>query len=292
METGGLSLPDHEETERLVALALAEDVGRGDLTTGAIIPADARLDGVFRARTDLVLAGLFFARAVFRHLDPDIRLSACAREGEGLAPGDEIAEISGRAAPILVGERTALNMMQHLCGIASVTRAYVSRLAGTGATLLDTRKTIPGLRQMEKYAVRAGGGTNHRQRLDDGVLIKDNHIAVAGSVAEAVRRARVAGLDEIQVECDTLAQVEAAIAAGAPRLLLDNMALEDMREAVALARRSAPGGGRVLLEASGGVSLETVRAIAETGVDFISVGGALTLSAPAADIGLDYSPAR
>ena len=182
--------------------------------------------------------------------------------------------------------------MQHLCGIASVTRAYVSRLAGTGATLLDTRKTIPGLRQMEKYAVRAGGGTNHRQRLDDGVLIKDNHIAVAGSVAEAVRRARVAGLDEIQVECDTLAQVEAAIAAGAPRLLLDNMALEDMREAVALARRSAPGGGRVLLEASGGVSLETVRAIAETGVDFISVGGALTLSAPAADIGLDYSPAR
>jgi nicotinate-nucleotide pyrophosphorylase (carboxylating) len=235
------------------------------------------------ARQRIVVAGIEIAAAFFRALDPDVEIELLATDGERVEHGAALMRLAGKARAMLTAERSALNTLQHLSGIATLTRQYVDAIAGTGAVLLDTRKTVPGLRVVAKYAARMGGAQNHRMRLDDGVLIKDNHVAVCGGVAEAVRRAKAAdtGL-QVQVEVDRIDQIEPALAAGADRLLLDNMDPAMLREAVQLV------GKRVPLEASGGVTLETIRFLAETGVDFISVGR-ITQSAPAVDIGLDYS---
>ncbi len=265
-----------------VQATLAEDLGaQGDITSAAVIPADARFVGVMDSRDAIVVAGLPIAEAFFRALDPDVRIERLAADGDRVAPGTDLLRIEGNARALLTAERSALNTVQHLSGIATMTRAYVDKLMGTGATLLDTRKTIPGLRLLEKYATRMGGATNHRMGLWDAAMIKDNHVAVAGSVEEAVRRARAAGIARIIVEVDRVDQIEPALAAGATHLLLDNMAPPVLRGAVTLV------GGRVPTEASGGVRLDTIRAIAETGVTYVSVGR-LTQSAPAADIGLDF----
>jgi len=274
---------DPEAVAAAVDSALAEDVGDGDVTTRATVPPDARLDARMMARQDLVVAGMPVMREIFRRLAPEATISISADDGEHVSAGSEMARITGRAEALLTAERSALNAVQFLSGIATLTRQYVDTIAGTGAVLLDTRKTVPGLRTLSKYAVRCGGGANHRMRLDDGILIKDNHIAVAGGIAEAVIRARAANLRNlpIQAECDTLEQVRDALAAGADRLLLDNMPPQTLRKAVEIV------GGRIPLEASGGVSLETIRSIAKTGVDFVSVG-AITQRAPAVDIGLDF----
>lgn len=267
----------------LLDAAFAEDLGdAGDITSAATIPGGARLQAAMVAREPLVLAGLPIARAAFVRMDPQAAIGAHARDGDRLAPGARLLTIDGNARALLAAERTALNLVQHLSGIATLTATYAQAIAGTGATLLDTRKTIPGLRALAKYAVRMGGGANHRMGLFDAILIKDNHVAVAGGVAEAVRAARRASSLPIQVEVDRLDQIEPALAAGADRLLLDNMPPPLLREAVRLVA------GRVPTEASGGVTLETIRAIAQTGVTFISVGR-LTQSAPAVDIGLDYA---
>ncbi|MBI5523744.1 MAG: carboxylating nicotinate-nucleotide diphosphorylase [Desulfarculus sp.] len=275
--------PLRQAARQIMALALEEDLGQGDLTSQAVIPAQARFQGVMTARQDLVVAGLPLALEVFTTLAPQARVEALAAEGQVAPAGTVLARIGGPARELLSAERTALNLLQHLSGIATLTRAYVQRLAGTHAVLLDTRKTIPGLRLLAKYATRLGGAQNHRLRLDDGVLIKDNHLAVCGSVSEAVARARAAGLTNIEVECDTLAQVAEAVAARVERVLLDNMDPATLARAVALVA------GRAQTEASGGVNLETIAAIAQSGVDFISVGR-ITQSAPAVDIGLDWTP--
>ncbi|MCH7487610.1 MAG: carboxylating nicotinate-nucleotide diphosphorylase [Proteobacteria bacterium] len=276
-------MPDPADVAAAVDAAIAEDLGDGDLTSESVIPADARLVLHMVARQDLVAAGLPVAREVFKRLAPEADVSDRVRDGDAVPAGAGMALIEGPARGLLSAERAALNIVQFLSGIATLTRAYADAIGGTGARLLDTRKTVPGMRALSKYATRMGGATNHRFGLYDGVLIKDNHIAVAGGVAKAVRAAKAAGLDGVQVECDTLAQVEEALAAGADSILLDNMDTGALREAVALA------GGRVPLEASGGVRLETIRAIAETGVDFVSVG-AITMAAPSVDIGLDLAP--
>ncbi len=276
-------MPDPADVAAAVDAAIAEDLGDGDLTSESVIPADARLVLHMVARQDLVAAGLPVAREVFKRLAPEADVSDRVRDGDAVPAGAGMALIEGPARGLLSAERAALNIVQFLSGIATLTRAYADAIGGTGARLLDTRKTVPGMRALSKYATRMGGATNHRFGLYDGVLIKDNHIAVAGGVAKAVRAAKAAGLDGVQVECDTLGQVEEALAAGADSILLDNMDTGALREAVALA------GGRVPLEASGGVRLETIRAIAETGVDFVSVG-AITMAAPSVDIGLDLAP--
>lgn len=275
-----------------VAATLAEDLGgwsgggpadvARDVTAAACLPADARLFAVLAAREELVVAGLFLARLFFRALDPGARVTPMFRDGTRIPAGTRLMHVEGNARALLAAERSALNTLQHLTGIATLTRRYADAIAGTDATLLDTRKTLPGLRVLEKYAVRMGGGTNHRMGLWDAPMVKDNHIAAAGSVTAAVAACKAAGLQNITVEIDRLDQIEPAIAAGADRLLLDNMAPPMLREAVAMVA------GRVPTEASGGVNLDTIRAIAETGVAFISVGR-LTQSAPAADIGMDYS---
>jgi len=267
---------------RLISDALAEDIGNGDITSSSVIPAELRFRGVMAAREEMVVAGLPFAAEVFRTVVPEATFTAKVADGDKIAAGTVLAEMEGPARGLLTGERTALNLLQHLSGIATLTRRYVDRIEGTGAVLLDTRKTIPGLRQAAKYATRMGGARNHRMGLYDGVLIKDNHIAVCGSVAEAVRRAQQAAAGRVEVEADTLEQVAEACEAGADIILLDNMPPAVLREAVALVA------GRAKTEASGGVTLETIRAIAETGVDFISVGR-LTQSAGAIDIGLDWA---
>ena len=265
-----------------IASTLAEDMGEGgDITSAAVIPADARFTSVMDSRDAIVVAGLPIAEEFFRTLDPTMQIDILVAEGERVPAGTDLMRLNGNARAMLTAERSALNTVQHLSGIATMTRAYVDAIAGTGAILLDTRKTIPGLRVLEKYATRMGGATNHRMRLDDAAMIKDNHVAVAGGVAEAVRRAVAAGIERIILEVDSLAQIEPGIAAGATHLLLDNMDVATLREAVMLV------GGRVPTEASGGVRLDTIRAIAETGVTFVSVGR-LTQSAPAADIGLDH----
>jgi nicotinate-nucleotide pyrophosphorylase (carboxylating) len=267
-----------------VAATLAEDVGAGDVTSAAVIPADAVFTGVMDSRDAIVVAGLPIAAAFFRALDPDVEVELLAGEGDRVAAGSDLMRLRGNARALLTAERAALNTVQHLSGIATMTRGYVERIAGTGATLLDTRKTIPGLRRLEKYATRMGGAQNHRMGLWDAAMIKDNHVAVAGSVGEAVRRAVDAGIERIIVEVDRVDQIEPALAAGATHLLLDNMDPPTLRGAVTLV------GGRVPTEASGGVRLDTIRAIAETGVTYISVGR-LTQSAPAVDIGLDFAQA-
>ena len=274
--------PDPADIKAAVDMALAEDLGAGDITSGAVIPAETRINLVMATRQDIVVAGLPVALEVFRRLDPDAVITVETNDGAKIPAATVIARIEGQAEALLAAERTALNFMQTLSGIATLTRTYVDKIEGTGAVLLDTRKTLPGLRALSKYATVMGGATNHRMRLDDGVLIKDNHIAVAGSVGEAARRAKAAGLKNIEVECDTLDQVAEAIEAGADSLLLDNMGPDMLVLAVDICA------GRVMLEASGGVNLATIRAIAETGVDSISVG-ALTQAAPAVDIGLDLA---
>jgi nicotinate-nucleotide pyrophosphorylase (carboxylating) len=271
------------DLDAFVAATLAEDLGEGgDITSAAVIPADARFTGVMDSRDAIVVAGLGIAEAFFRTLDPEVRVDFLVSDGDRVAAGTDLLRIEGNARALLTAERSALNTVQHLSGIATLTRAYVDRIAGTGATLLDTRKTIPGLRVLEKYATRMGGAENHRMGLWDAAMIKDNHVAVAGSVEAAVARAVAAGIERIIVEVDRVDQIEPALAAGATHLLLDNMDPPTLRGAVTLV------GGRVPTEASGGVRLETIRAIADTGVTYISVGR-LTQSAPAADIGLDFA---
>jgi nicotinate-nucleotide pyrophosphorylase (carboxylating) len=276
------------DLDAFVAATLAEDLGGPpgaggrDLTSESVIPADAVFAGVMDSRDAATIAGLPIAAAFFRALDPAVEIEILVEEGGSVKPGADLMRITGNARAMLTAERSALNTVQHLTGIATMTRDYVKRIAGTGTTLLDTRKTIPGLRLLEKYATRMGGAQNHRMGLWDAAMIKDNHVAVAGSVEEAVRRAVAAGVERIIVEVDRVDQIEPAIAAGATHLLLDNMEPAVLRGAVTLV------GGRVPTEASGGVRLDTIRAIAETGVTYVSVGR-LTQSAPAADIGLDFS---
>jgi nicotinate-nucleotide pyrophosphorylase (carboxylating) len=275
---------DAEEVGRLIDIAIAEDLGRGDITSQAVIPEQTRFTGIMSARETIVCAGLPLAALVFARFSDAIAFTAEFNDGDRAEAGTVLARLDGPARGLLAAERTALNLLQHLSGIATLTRRYADAIAGTGTVLLDTRKTIPGLRHVAKYATRMGGATNHRMGLDDAILIKDNHIAVCGGAGAAVERALAAKLGPVEVECDTLDQVEEAAAAGADKILLDNMTPERLREAVKLV------GGRAKTEASGGVTLETVRAIAETGVDFVSVGR-LTQSAPAVDIGLDWRAA-
>ena len=275
-----------------VAATLAEDLGGGlpggghDVTSESVIPADARFSGTMDSRDAIVVCGLPIAAAFFRALDPAMRIELLVEDGAQVPAGSDLMRLEGNARAMLTAERSALNTVQHLSGVATMTREYVDAMAGAspnGATLLDTRKTIPGLRHLEKYATRTGGAQNHRMGLWDAAMIKDNHVLVAGGVAEAVRRARAAGVAEIICEVDRIDQIEPALAAGATRLLLDNMGVATLREAVALVA------GRVPTEASGGVRLDTIAAIAATGVTYVSVGR-LTQSAPAADIGLDFTP--
>jgi len=257
---------------------LAEDLGSGDVTTEAVVPLGARCVARVLLKEPGVVCGLAAVEAVFRTLDPELEWETAHEDGERLGPS-ELACVSGRARAILSGERLALNLLGRLSGIATLTRRYVDAVAGTGATILDTRKTTPGLRALEKDAVRCGGAQNHRLGLYDGVLVKDNHLLFASGLADAVERARATGLP-VEVECDTLDQVREALAVHADRILLDNMSPAELSEAVALTGRRAE------LEASGGVTLTSVRAVAETGVDFVSIG-ALTHSARSLDVSLE-----
>ncbi len=277
-----LQIPDIL-VEPVIRLTLTEDLGRaGDLTSLACVPQDARLRVSWTARQPGVLAGLACARLALHALAPDARFEALVEDGQRVGAGQALARADAPARAILSSERTGLNLMGRLSGIATLTRAYVDAVAGTGARITDTRKTTPGLRHLEKYAVRCGGGVNHRFGLDDAILIKDNHVAACGGVRPAMERARAAAghLVKIELEVDSLDQLEDALPLAPDVIMLDNFSLGDLRAAVALAA------GRVILEASGGVRLETVRDIAETGVQVISVG-ALTHSAPGLDIGLD-----
>ncbi len=268
--------------ERLVEAALAEDVGSGDVTTDATVDGDAVGTADLVTRSPGVVSGLEAAEAVFRALDPGIEFERLVEEGQVLELPGPVARVSGSLRAILTGERVALNLLGRLSGIATLTRRYVDAVAGTGVAILDTRKTTPGFAALEKSAVASGGGQNHRFGLDDGVLVKDNHLSAAGSVREAVARLRIATDLPIEVECDTLEQVREAVEVGADAILLDNMGIDELRAAVAVVD------GRARLEASGGVTLDTVRAIAETGVNEISVG-ALTHSAPALDVSLELT---
>lgn len=267
--------------DRLIDHALQEDIHTGDITTQAVVPGRRPASARLIAKEDMVLAGLFAAERVFQRLAPDTVFAACQAEGTLAGKGAVIATLKGDAADLLMGERVALNLLQRLSGIATVTSRYVAAVHGTKARIVDTRKTTPGLRELEKYAVRVGGGINHRTGLYDGVLIKENHIAAAGGITEAISRARayIPHTLKIEIETETLAQVREALAAGADIIMLDNMTLDDMRVAVSVIA------GRAVVEASGGVVLDTVRAIAETGVDVISVG-ALTHSPRAMDISM------
>ena len=276
------------DLDTFIAATLAEDLGQGlpggghDVTSESVIPADARFSGTMDSRDAIVVAGLPIAAAFFRKLDPGVEIEILGQEGQTLAAGSDLMRLTGNARALLTAERSALNTVQHLSGIATMTRQYVDAMQGK-AILLDTRKTLPGLRHLEEYATRMGGAQNDRMGLWDAAMIKDNHVAVAGGVGEAVRRAKVAGVMRIICEVDALAQIEPALQAGASHLLLDNMSPAELREAVSLVA------GRVPCEASGGVRLDTIGAIAASGVDYVSVGR-LTQSAPAADVGLDFTP--
>ncbi|WP_454280118.1 carboxylating nicotinate-nucleotide diphosphorylase [Sphingomonas sp. Marseille-Q8236] len=273
------------DLEAFVTATLAEDLGPGgDITSAAVIPADARFVGTMASRDAITVAGLPIAEAFFRRLDPDVTIELLVEDGAAVPAGTALMRLSGSARAMLTAERSALNTVQHLSGIATMTAAYVAAMAGSGATLLDTRKTIPGLRLIEKYATRMGGAQNHRLGLWDAAMIKDNHVAVAGGIGPAVAAAKAAGIARIIVEVDELDQIEPALAAGATHLLLDNMGPDRLAEGVRIVD------GRVPTEASGGVRLDTIRALAETGVTYVSVGR-LTQSAPAADIGLDFATA-
>ena len=267
--------------DRIIDTALAEDIHTGDITTLSVLPQPRVMRARLIAKEPMVLSGIAVARRVFERLDPAIRFEALFADGDRLEKGTVIARIEGDAALLLQGERVSLNLLQRMCGIATQTAEYVKELKGTGARVVDTRKTTPGLRVLEKYSVRVGGGTNHRTGLYDGVLIKENHIAAAGGILEAVRLARayIPHTLKIEVETETLEQVQLALDAGADIIMLDNMTLEQMTQAVQLIAK------RALVEASGGVNLQTIRGIAQTGVDIISVG-ALTHSVRAADISM------
>lgn len=277
------------DLDQFVQAMLSEDLGEGlpgggrDVTSESVIPADARFAGAMDTRDAIHVAGLPVAQAFFRALDPAMKVDILVQEGASVPAGTDLMRLEGNARALLTAERAALNTVQHLSGIATMVAGYVAAMDNPDCTLLDTRKTIPGLRHLEKYAVRMGGGANHRMGLWDAAMIKDNHVLVAGSVGEAVRRAVDAGVKDIICEVDRIDQIEPALEAGATRLLLDNMDPPTLREAVSLVA------GRVPTEASGGISLDTIRAKAGTGVDFVSVGR-LTQSAPAADIGLDFTP--
>lgn len=273
---------DWDEIAQLVDIALAEDIGNGDLTTSVAIPDSVRGEFIMNVRHAVVVAGIDIAAYVFRTVSPECEIDIMSKDGARLKAGDTMARISGEAAGLLTAERTALNILQLLTGIATYAEQFVQEIKGTGAVMVDTRKTIPGYRALSKYATQLGGVRNHRIRLDDGVLIKDNHISVAGSVTAAIVGAQQGTplLTKIEVECDTLDQVSEAIDAGADMILLDNMSVDNLRSAVSMSA------GRVPLEASGGVTIDTVRAIAETGVNYIS-SGRITQSPPSADIGMD-----
>ena len=274
---------DPASYREIVRQSLAEDVGHGDVTTAATVPVDARARGVVLAKSPCVIAGVDVAADVFRQLDADVRFEVRRADGSRCAPGDVVAEVRGAAASLLTAERTALNLMQRMTGIATLTRRFVEATGGR-ITILDTRKTTPLLRSLEKYAVRAGGGTNHRGGLDQGVLIKDNHIRLAGGVAEAVSRMRAAGHGmPLEIEAQSLQQVDEALAAGADIILLDNLSTPEIIDAV---RRIA---GRARIEISGGVTLDRIPELAATGADYVSVG-ALTHSAPAADLSFELEP--
>jgi nicotinate-nucleotide pyrophosphorylase (carboxylating) len=267
--------------DRLIEQALLEDIHTGDITTQAVVPGYRPASARLIAKEPLVLAGLFVAQKVFLRLNPDVVFTACSAEGTRAGKGDILATVEGNASDLLMAERVALNLLQRMCGIATLTSRYVQAVSGTHARIVDTRKTTPGLREVEKYAVRVGGGINHRTGLYDGVLIKENHIAAAGGIAAAVSRARayIPHTLKIEIETETPEQVEEALAAGADIIMLDNMDCDTMRHCVDLIN------GRALVEASGGVNLDSVRAIAETGVDIISIG-ALTHSPRAMDISM------
>ena len=277
-------LPPREERERMYADWLAEDIGRGDITTNFLIPADAHGTFVMNTRHDVVVCGVDLALEIMRFQEPGCETEALMPDGTRAEAGATLARVEGPARGLLTAERTALNLFQLLTGIATRTAEYARLVEGTGATLIDTRKTIPGYRALSKYASCVGGARNHRIRLDDGLLVKDNHIAVCGSIAAAMARARALtpSLTKIEIECDTLQQVREAADAHADVILLDNMSSTMMREAVDIVD------GRCEVEASGGITLETIREKAESGVDYISVGR-MTQSAPAADIGLDVT---
>ena len=270
-----------DAVDQLIRLALDEDVGPGNRTAEAVVPAGQRGSGLVFAKESLVVSGVSAAARVFRALDPECALEALREEGAAAGPGDGVLRVTGSLRAILTGERTALNLLQRLCGIATLTKTYAAALAGTKTRLLDTRKTTPGMRELEKAAVRAGGGKNHRGALFDGILVKDNHAAAAGGIGEAVRRARAAAhpLLLIEAEVSTPAQIEEALEAGAQMLLLDNLGDSELRQAVAQVR------GRVPLEASGGMTLDRLPRVAATGVDYVSVG-ALTHSSPSVDLSL------
>jgi nicotinate-nucleotide pyrophosphorylase (carboxylating) len=272
---------DHPSIVRLISMALEEDLGRGDVTTLATIPPDRTAQGKITAKADLIIAGLPLVAQVLNAVDPTAGVRLLVTEGSTVKKGQVVLELWGNAAGLLIAERTLLNFLQHISGVATLTRKFVDAIAGTKCKIIDTRKTLAGFRLLDKYAVTQGGGTNHRMGLDDGILIKDNHIAVCGGVGAAVRqaRSRASALLRIEVECTTLAEVQEAIDARADIILLDNMTTPQMADAVHFVH------GRALLEASGNMSLERVREVAETGVDFISVG-ALTHSAPAVDLSM------
>lgn len=261
--------------------AISEDLGSGDITSMAVIPEDTKFVGKLATREHMICAGLPLLPDIFSRFDPLIKCSILFEDGQTAEAGDVLSIIEGPAVALLSGERIAVNMIQHLSGIATLTREYVNEISDTNAILLDTRKTIPGLRELAKYATRVGGAKNHRFRLDDGVLIKDNHIAACGSITDAIKRTKEAGLKDVEVECDTLTQVEEALAAGADIILLDNMNAEECLAAVNLIDGSVP------TEASGDINIQTIRSIAKTGVTYISVGK-LTHSARAINIGLDW----
>ncbi len=275
---------DHPAVARLISMALEEDLGRGDVTTLATIPPDRSAEGKITAKAELTIAGLPLAQRVLALVDPHAEVRTFVGEGSAVKKGQVVMEMSGNAAALLIAERTMLNFLQHLSGVATLTRKFVDAIAGTKCKIIDTRKTLPGFRLLDKYAVTQGGGTNHRMGLDDGILIKDNHIAVCGGVGAAVRRARsnASALLRIEVECTTLAEVQEALDAQADIILLDNMSTPQMTDAVRLVN------GRALLEASGNMNLERVREVAETRVDFISVG-VLTHSVLAVDLSMSVA---
>ncbi len=283
---------DSEFVYDAVGAALDEDIGRGDITSRAVVRSGGRARGSFIAKQDFTLAGLEVADAVFSALDYTLQIESTVSDGDQINAGRVFARVAGEPQTLLAAERVALNFLQHLSGIATITRQYVDAVEGTGVVVVDTRKTMPGLRMLEKYAVTVGGARNHRLGLDDGVLIKDNHLAMSGSITEAVRKARevVGHLHKIEVEVATLTQVHEALKAKADILLLDNMPPDLIREAVAIVRDAEPQDRRTLLEASGGINLANIRAYAEAGVDLISIG-ALTHSAPAVDISFKIKPA-
>ncbi len=274
---------NNPQVEQIITLALNEDIGTGDITTLSTIPADKTATGRFVAKEDMIICGIDLAAHIFARVDPSIELKANFKDGDAVKKGDVIATVSGNAQNVLTGERTALNFMQRLTGIATRTHASVAEVAGTNAKITDTRKTTPGLRVLEKYAVRVGGGTNHRFNLADGVLIKDNHIAVSGGIKNAVKNARavIPHTLKIEVEVETKEQLAEALDAGADIIMLDNMSNDLMRECVGLVA------GRALVEASGNMGEKSLREVAETGVDIISIG-ALTHTVKAADISLKF----